>query len=174
MAAGDEILVDPNSPDQILVLVRIQRAERGILPTAGITKDGEVLLTNAGLTVISYGGYLNGESFQEDGIVSYNGYQCAAFWNTCRHVVMARRALPGGAWSTFEFTDYTRRVPVGIRQRHRRVDVARHVRLRHRGQHQRLPAWAFLHPGRYPPAHVLLLAENLQRLHEPRPVLHLQ
>ena len=75
--------------------------------TASLAKDGEVLLTNAGLTIVSYGGYLNGESFQQDGIVSYQGYQYAAFWNTSRHVVMARRALPTGAWSTFEFTDYT-------------------------------------------------------------------
>ena len=75
--------------------------------TASISKDSEVLLTNAGLTVVSYGGYLNGESFQQDGIVSYQGYQYAAFWNASRHVVMARRALPSGAWSTFEFTDYS-------------------------------------------------------------------
>jgi hypothetical protein len=72
-----------------------------------ISKDAEVLLTQAGLTVISYGGYLNGESFQEDGIVSYNGYQYAAFWNTGRHVVVARRSLPSGTWSTIELTDYT-------------------------------------------------------------------
>ena len=75
--------------------------------TPGITKDSEVLLTNAGLMIVSYGGYLNGESFQQDGIVSYSGYQYAAFWNSSRHVVMARRALPSGAWSTFEFTDYS-------------------------------------------------------------------
>ena len=75
--------------------------------TPGITKDSEVLLTNAGLAIVSYGGFLNGESFQQDGIVSYKGYQYAAFWNSSRHVVMARRALPSGAWSTFEFTDYS-------------------------------------------------------------------
>jgi hypothetical protein len=75
--------------------------------TAGVAKDSEVLLTNTGLTIVSYGGYLNGESFQQDGIVSYHGYQYAAFWNASRHVVLARRALPSGAWSTFEFTDYS-------------------------------------------------------------------
>jgi hypothetical protein len=75
--------------------------------TAGIAKDGEVLLTTAGLTIVSYGGFLNGESFQQDGIVSYNGYQYAAFWNSTRHMVVARRALPSGAWSTLEFTDYS-------------------------------------------------------------------
>jgi hypothetical protein len=75
--------------------------------TASISKDSEVLLTNAGLTVVSYGGYLNGESFQQDGIVSYKGYQYAAFWNSSRHVVVARRVLPSGIWSSFEFTDYS-------------------------------------------------------------------
>jgi len=75
--------------------------------TASISKDSEVLLTNTGLTIVSYGGYLNGESFQQDGIVSYQGYQYAALWNTSRHVVLARRPLPSGAWSTLEFTDYS-------------------------------------------------------------------
>ena len=74
---------------------------------ASISKDTEVLLTNTGLTIVSYGGYLNGESFQQDGIVSYQGYQYAAFWNTGRHVVLAKKALPSGAWSTLEFTDYS-------------------------------------------------------------------
>jgi hypothetical protein len=64
-------------------------------------------LTKAGLTIVSYGGYLNGESFQQDGIVSYNGYEYAAFWNTTRHVVLGRRSLPAGAWSTLELADYT-------------------------------------------------------------------
>lgn len=72
-----------------------------------IMKDDEVLLTKAGLTIVSYGGYLNGESFQQDGIASFQGYQYAALWNSNRHVVLGRRALPSGAWSTIEFSDYT-------------------------------------------------------------------
>jgi BNR repeat-containing family member len=76
-------------------------------PGPSVVKDGEVLLTNAGLTILSYGGYLNGESFQQDGIVSYNGYQYAAFWNTARNVVLGRRMLPSGAWSLVTLTDYT-------------------------------------------------------------------
>ena len=81
-------------------------ADAGV-PSTSISKEGEVLLTKAGLTVVSYGGYLNGESFQQDGIVSDGGYQYAAFWNTSRHVVLGRRALPTGAWSTIELADYT-------------------------------------------------------------------
>ena len=75
--------------------------------SVGLSKEGESLLTKAGLTIVSYGGYLNGESFQQDGIVSYQGYQYAAYWNTARHVVLARRELPSGTWSALEFSDYT-------------------------------------------------------------------
>jgi len=77
----------------------------GALSTA-LFKDGESLIALSGLTVVSYGGYLNGESFQQDGIITHNGYQYAAFWNTNRHVVMARRQLPDGTWEKFELTDY--------------------------------------------------------------------
>lgn len=76
-------------------------------PGLGLTKDGEVRLSGAGLSLVSYGGYLNGESFQQEGVLSFNGYQYAAFWNTSRRVVLARRALPSGAWASFELADYT-------------------------------------------------------------------
>ena len=71
----------------------------------GISKRPSVL-SNAGVTIVSYGGYLNGESFQQDGIVSYAGYQYAAFWNTARHVVfagasyLAARGLPSSSATT--------------------------------------------------------------------------
>jgi hypothetical protein len=70
-------------------------------------KTGENKLTSAGLTLVSYGGYLNGESFQEEGVLTFKGYQYTTFWNKSRHVVLARRQLPTGAWSSIEFTDYT-------------------------------------------------------------------
>jgi hypothetical protein len=76
-------------------------------PLASLTKDRETLVTSAGLTVVSYGGYLNGESFQQDGIVSYGGFQYVAYWNSARHVVLARRTLPTGTWSAIELGDYT-------------------------------------------------------------------
>ncbi len=72
-----------------------------------ITKVNDVLMTYSGLTVVSYGGYLNGESFQQDGILTFNGYQYTCFWNTGRRVILARRALPEGAWSKIEISSYT-------------------------------------------------------------------
>lgn len=76
-------------------------------PPPAVMKASESLLTSDGLTVVSYGGYLNGESFQQDGIVTYGGKQYAAFWNAERHVVLAARTLPGGAWSYLELSDYS-------------------------------------------------------------------
>src|SRR6188768_455078 len=73
----------------------------------GVTKDGEAKLSGAALATVSYGGYLNGEAFQQEGIVTHKGYQYTAFWNTAHHVVMARRMLPSGAWASLEFSDYT-------------------------------------------------------------------
>jgi hypothetical protein len=89
-------------------------ASSGGAPTTepAVVKNGESRLAESGLTVVSYGGYLNGESFQQDGITSYNGYQYSAFWNTNRNVVLVRRRLPTtagaapGAWEKFDFTDY--------------------------------------------------------------------
>ena len=72
-----------------------------------MTKDGEFKLSSAALATVSYGGYLNGEAFQQDGIITHKGYQYTAFWNTDHHVVMARRMLPNGAWASFELSDYT-------------------------------------------------------------------
>jgi hypothetical protein len=81
--------------------------------TPGVTKDAEAQIALSGYTAVSYGGYLNGESFQQDGVVTYKGYQYTAFWNTTRQVVMARRKLStvattaDGAWEKFDLTDYT-------------------------------------------------------------------
>lgn len=71
-----------------------------------VEKRGESVVTNQGLQVISYGGYLNGESFQQDGIVTFGGVQYTAFWNASRHVVLAGRTLPDGNWENVELTDY--------------------------------------------------------------------
>lgn len=72
-----------------------------------LSKEAETKLPGAGVTIVSYGGYLNGESFQQDGIATHEGYQYVAFWNAARHVVLARRELPSGTWSALEFSDYT-------------------------------------------------------------------
>jgi hypothetical protein len=70
----------------------------------------QVTLALSSQTTISYGGYLNGESFQQDGILTYDGYQYAAYWNTGPRVILARRAGGVGEWAKIELDpDYTGR-----------------------------------------------------------------
>jgi hypothetical protein len=75
-----------------------------------VSKIGDTVVTSNGLTDASFTGYLNGESFQQDGIVTFNNWQYTAFWSSDRHVNIARRELPSGSWQTIELTDYTNTV----------------------------------------------------------------
>ncbi|KAI0085218.1 hypothetical protein BDY19DRAFT_452721 [Irpex rosettiformis] len=56
---------------------------------------------------------LNGESFQQDALVTFNNYQYAVFWTasttnaSIRQANVARRSLnPSGKWQSFVLTDY--------------------------------------------------------------------
>ncbi|KIP05056.1 hypothetical protein PHLGIDRAFT_129115 [Phlebiopsis gigantea 11061_1 CR5-6] len=56
---------------------------------------------------------LNGESFQQDGVVTFNGYQYAVFWApeatnaSIRHLSVSRRDLKtSSSWETFGLQDY--------------------------------------------------------------------
>jgi hypothetical protein len=51
---------------------------------------------------VSFGGYLNGEAFQQEGILTFNGYQYTAFWNAAARVVLARRPTGDGPWQKIE------------------------------------------------------------------------
>ena len=64
------------------LLMLIVIAMNGVIAAPSITKTEDIQMTYSGLTVVSYGGYLNGESFQQEGILTYNGYQYTSFWNT--------------------------------------------------------------------------------------------
>ena len=41
---------------------------------------------------------LTGQAFQQDALVSYNGFQYTVYYNATRNVTIARRALPSGSW----------------------------------------------------------------------------
>lgn len=57
---------------------------------------------------------LNGESFQEDALTSFNGYQYSVFWvadasnASVRHASVSRRTIApqSGDWETFVLQDY--------------------------------------------------------------------
>jgi hypothetical protein len=47
-----------------------------------------------------------GEAFQQDGVVTSNGWQYTTYYNSARHVCVGRRQLPAGSWQIIELTDY--------------------------------------------------------------------
>jgi hypothetical protein len=71
-----------------------------------VTHVSTTVLTTSGRTALTYTGYMNGESFQQNGITTFNGYQYAAFWDQSGYVNLSRRKLPSGAWQNLRLTDY--------------------------------------------------------------------
>lgn len=71
-----------------------------------VTHLGTSVLTTSGRTAVSYSGLMNGESFQQDGITTVNGWQYAAFWDQSGYVNLSRRQPPSGAWQNLRLTDY--------------------------------------------------------------------
>lgn len=53
---------------------------------------------NTSAWVLSGQEQLTGQAFQQDALVSYNGFQYTVYYNATRNVTIARRALPSGTW----------------------------------------------------------------------------
>src|SRR5687768_7342562 len=66
------------------------------------------LVDSEGLTLTNgvYGNIINGQSFQQDALISYKGYQYVTYYNAARRVCIARRKLPDGAWQVIRLSDY--------------------------------------------------------------------
>lgn len=54
----------------------------------------------------AYGQNINGQSFQQDAITSFNGWQYCVYYDAARQVCLARRKLPKGSWQIIRFSDY--------------------------------------------------------------------
>jgi hypothetical protein len=65
-------------------------------PSVTLVRDTQ--LDPTALYFVSYDGLVNNESFQQDAIVTYAGYQYATWYTADRSAVVARRPLPSGAW----------------------------------------------------------------------------
>ncbi len=53
-----------------------------------------------------FGTCINGQTFQQDGVTSFNGYQYAAFFGKGGIVCLGRRPLPDGKWEVLRLKDY--------------------------------------------------------------------
>ncbi len=64
---------------------------------------------------------INGNAFQQDALVTFNGWQYAVFYASKDvdgateplYVHLSRRELPGGKWGTIRFDDYPQTVDDG-------------------------------------------------------------
>jgi hypothetical protein len=88
----------------LMTTATVATAAAAASPT--VSHLGTSVLTTTGRTAVSYSGLMNGESFQQDGITTSNGWQYAAFWDQSGYVNVSRRQLPAGAWQNIRLTDY--------------------------------------------------------------------
>jgi hypothetical protein len=93
-----------------LVTATVVLVVAGPVPAAAaaptVSHAGTTAVTTAGRTAVSYSGLMNGESFQQDGITTFNGWQYTTFWDESGHVNISRRQLPAGGWQNVRLTDY--------------------------------------------------------------------
>ncbi|MER5925122.1 BNR repeat-containing protein [Streptomyces mirabilis] len=69
-------------------------------PGPSVSLTGSTQLDAQALFFVSYDGLVNNNSFQKNGLLTYKGYQYAAWYTTDRSAVVARRALGASGWST--------------------------------------------------------------------------
>jgi len=91
-------------PCLVLLIVVASGAARA---ACRVTKTGDSLVDAKALTIKgSYGRAINGLAFQQDALASHGNWQYVAYYDSKRHVCLARRKLPKGAWQVIRFTDY--------------------------------------------------------------------
>src|SRR5579862_1677446 len=70
-------------------------------------KVGSTVVDPGALTIDAVNGQaINGQSFQQDAMTSFDGWQYAAYYDAARRVCLARRSLPAGAWQVLRLDDY--------------------------------------------------------------------
>ncbi|MEV8033360.1 BNR repeat-containing protein [Streptomyces sp. NPDC086182] len=72
---------------------------RAAAPGPSVTQSGTTQLDSQALYFVSYDGLVNNNSFQKNGLLTYRGYQYAAWYTADRSAVVARRALGATTWS---------------------------------------------------------------------------
>ncbi|MFJ6838297.1 BNR repeat-containing protein [Streptomyces sp. NPDC091209] len=72
---------------------------RAATPGPSVAQSGTTQLDAQALYFVSYDGLVNNNSFQKNGLLTYGGYQYAAWYTSDRSAVVARRALGATTWS---------------------------------------------------------------------------
>jgi hypothetical protein len=77
-------------------------AEPAFAAAPVVTKLSDTQLDASALYFVSYDGLVNNASYQQSGILTYAGYQYAAWYTASRYAIVARRQLPSGGWQTLQ------------------------------------------------------------------------
>jgi hypothetical protein len=62
-----------------------------------VTRLGDTLLDSSAVYFVSYDGLVNNASYQQSGILTWSGFQYAAWYTGTRNAVVARRVVPSGS-----------------------------------------------------------------------------
>ncbi|KAH7107823.1 hypothetical protein BKA62DRAFT_740536 [Auriculariales sp. MPI-PUGE-AT-0066] len=65
-----------------------------------VSLSSNTVLDNSGIYFVSYDGLVNVNSFQQNAVLTYEGYQYAAWYSSSRSAMLARRAVPSGSWAS--------------------------------------------------------------------------
>lgn len=84
----------------ILAAVATPGIARAADPGPSVTKKSTTRLDAQAVYFVSYDGLVNNNSFQKNGLLTYKGYQYAAWYTSTKYAVVARRVLGGSTWST--------------------------------------------------------------------------
>ena len=101
-----------------------------VLAAPSVTQISNTLLDSSAIYFVSYDGLVNVASYQQSAILTYQGYQYAAWYTSTRYVLLARRLLPSGAWSTLQIshqlvaTDSHNSISLGVSPSDGRIHVA--------------------------------------------------
>ncbi|KAG8964826.1 hypothetical protein FRC03_001295 [Tulasnella sp. 419] len=95
-----------------------------------VTLQSTTTLDSSGIFFVSYDGLVNVESFQQNALLSYQGYQYAVWYNSGRSAMIARRQLPSGGWSSIKLphslavNDSHNVISIGVSPEDGRIHVA--------------------------------------------------
>jgi len=101
-----------------------------VLAAPVVTQLSNTTLDSTALFFLSYDGIVNNASYQQNGIVSWAGYQYAAWYNASRNAVIARRALSSTSWEkvtlphTLSVNDSHNSISLGISPADGRLHIA--------------------------------------------------
>jgi BNR repeat-containing family member len=101
-----------------------------VLAAPTVTQLSNTTLDSSALYFISYDGIVNNASYQQNGIITWSGYQYAAWYTSTRNAVIARRSLSSSTWDkvtlahTLSVNDSHNSISLGISPADGRLHVA--------------------------------------------------